>query len=157
MDYTIEQLNFLYLYKYCVESHIDVSAYDYLHIEEVISDDITTILNYILVKIGISKSYEEFSLGSNVEKFISQSDTENLAQVGVVLNRKIQQLTKFKNDILNLSNRTSEKDFIELFDNLMVETRDIKSIITALNSVKPKAKQSINENNKKKAANFLFS
>lgn len=157
MNYKIEQLNFLYLYKYCKENHLDVSAYDCLEVEDVIDEDVINILNYTMVKEDISTSYDTCNFGAKVEKYLNQSDTENLAQLGVALSKKVQFVVRLKNDVIALYENTNSKDFIESFELIMSNSKEIRNIISTLNNFKENNDKNNNDRNKKRAVNFLFS
>ena len=45
MNLKIQELNFLYLYRYCQENQIDVSVYEDCEIEEISKEDIRNIIN----------------------------------------------------------------------------------------------------------------
>lgn len=158
MNFCIKQLNFLYLYNYCKENHLNVSAYESVDINYIEDEDVITILKFSLFKENIVSSLEEIVFSPKIEKYISQPDTVNLSEVGAVLNKKIQIISKFKNDLNSLIKKASSREFIDEFENIMSKKREIKDTLTVLNNIDDKKKNTSNNNeNKKRAANFLFS
>lgn len=158
MNLSIKQLNFLYLYKYCKENHLNVSAYDDIEIEYINEEDVSTILRFLLFKESILSSFQETAFSQKVEKYISQPDVVNLAEVGTILNKKIQTISKFKSDLNMLIKKVDSREFIEDFESIMYNKREIKDILTVLNNIDETKKQDKGNNeNKKRAANFLFS
>lgn len=158
MNFDIKQLNFLYVYKYCKENHLNVSAYDEVSIEQVDKEDIANILKFLLFKENILISFQEITFSQKVEKYISQPDVVNLAEVGTVLNKNIQTISKFKSDLKGIIDKAEDRDFIEGFDVLIEKKREIKDILSILNNIDDSTKKNKGSNeNKKRAANFLFS
>lgn len=158
MNLCIKQLNFLYIYKYCKENHLNVSAYDDMSINNVDEEDVSTILKFLLFKENILSSFQEIVFSEKVEKYISQPDVVNLSEVGTVLNKKIQTISRFKSDLNLLLKKVGDKDFINDFEFIMTNKRDIKDMLTVLNNIDETKKQSEGSSeNKKRAANFLFS
>lgn len=158
MNFTIKQLNFLYIYKYCMENHLNVSAYDDISLEQIDKEDIANILKFLLFKENILTSFQEIYFSKKVEKYLSQPDVVNLAEVGTVLNKKIQTISKFQSDLKMIIDKSENRDFIENFDNLIKNKREIKNILNVLNNINDTdIKNKGNDENKKRAASFLFS
>lgn len=158
MNFRIEQLNFLYLYKYCQENHLNVDIYDTTDIEDICKDDVYTILKYIFFKENIINSYDEIIFDSKIEKYINRPDTINLAEVGTVLNKKIQYVAKLKDDLNILINRVSDKEFIYYFEAIMSNKRDIKDTLKVLLNIKnSNTKNNAKNSNKSRATSFLLS
>lgn len=135
MDFKIIELNFLYLYKYCKECHINTSVYDDYNIENICEDDIISLLRFIMYREGISKSYDECLFSEKVEMFLKKSDADNLAMLGMVLNKKVKMMLQYKESILALENNVADRYFITDFKDLINKTRDIKSAIDVLEKV----------------------
>lgn len=157
MNYKIEMLNFLYLYRYCQECHMDVSTYENEDIEDISSEDISNILFYILYKENISTSYSECRFSDKIEKYINQSDTENLSMLGTALGKKVQTIEKFKSYVNNMLNNTASKEFIDDFNELVISFREIKNDINNLSRAKEVVKQNGNDTGKNnKLINLVF-
>lgn len=158
MDFKIIELNFLYLYKYCQECHINTSVYENYDIEDICEEDIVSLLRFIMYREGISKSYDECLFSEKVEMFLKKSDSDNLAILGTILNKKVQMLLKCKEEIMSLENNVSNRYFVSEFKNLVNKTRDIKSAIGILDKAdinKPAVPEKKTKN--KRIMNLIFS
>lgn len=157
MNFCIKQLNFLYLYKYCKENHLNVSAYDEFNIENIDEEDVVNIFKFLLFRENIISSLDEIKFSIKVEEYILQPDVVNLSEVGPILNKKIQTISKFKNELTLLTNNTNSREFINNFEVLMSRKREIKDILSLLNNTSNEKRNRNNNESKKRAASFLFS
>lgn len=135
MSFRIIELNFLYLYKYCQDCHINTSVYDNYDIEDICEDDIISLLRFIIYREGISKSYDECLFSEQVEMFLKKSNADNLAMLGVILNKKVSMMLKYKESLITLENNVADRYFISDFKDLINKTRDVKSAIEVLDKV----------------------
>lgn len=158
MDFKIIELNFLYLYKYCQECHINTTVYEDYDIEDICEDDVISLLRFIMYREGISKSYDECLFSEKVEMFLKKSDADNLAMLGAILNKKVKMLLKCKEEILSLENNVSDRFFISEFKNVINKTRDIKSAIEILDKADVKKTNLPEKKTKnKRIMNLIFS
>lgn len=158
MGFKIIQLNFLYLYKYCQECHMDVSIYDNYDIEEINEDDIVNLLRFIMFRERIFVSYDSFVFNNKIEDFLKKSNADNLAKLGTILNEKVKTLAKFKEDFLLLEKNVGDRYFIKNFKNIASRNKEIKLAIEVLNNYKPDDVDNTNKKSKsKRIVNLVFS
>lgn len=157
MNFTIEQLNFLYLYNHCKLCHMNISSYEEIDIADITAEDISNLVHYLLVSEKISKSFDECIFDEKIEKYINQSDTLNLSTIGSVGNKQVQKIVKFKKQINELNQNTNDRFFADKLDELLWSMKDVKNAIQFINKIKEK---SFSENDKKKKneriVNILF-
>lgn len=158
MNFTIEQLNFLYLYNHCKLCHLDVLSYNEIDINDITEEDISNLLCYLLVNEKISTSFDECIFNEKVEKYINQTDTLNLSTIGSAGNKQVQKIIKFKKQFNELRCNSKDRLFTDKLDELLWSIKDIKSAIQFINKVK---EDSLSEEDKKRKnkriVNILFS
>lgn len=159
MEFKINQLNFLYLYKYCQECHIDAKAYDNYNIEDICEEDSIALMKFIMVREGIFVSYDEYLYADKIENYLKQSDANNLSKLGISLSNKVKLLAKYKEEISLLERNITDRFFIENFKKAVFKTKDIKLAIEILYKHEEK-KTTVPDNkekSRKRIMNLVFS
>ena len=155
MNLKIQELNFLYLYRYCQENQIDVSVYEDCEIEEISKEDIRNIINCILVEKNISSSFDDCKFNDNVEKYINQSETENLSLLGIELSSNLKKLVSFRERINVLIKNYKEGSFLDDFVEIERDFTEVKKIIALVINAKQNKKS--NKSNSRAVVDLLFS
>ena len=147
MSYTLEQLNFLYLYRYCLENKYSVDEFSDMDIENIDKLDTQIIFKYVLFKEKISLQLEYLDFGDVLEEYFNLSDTEIMNDLGVSNSDKISTIKQFKKSIESMLSLSDDRLFIESFKKIIKERDTITNLISDIKLVKKTYKNEVVDNN----------
>lgn len=126
MSFSILQLNFLYIYKYCQSIHMDVIEYEDDDISDIDANDVLSLINCILFEQKLSTSINSCIFNPKVETYMQMPETAMLLELGAVNSGYINDIKLFKNKLTNLNTKINDRTFIYLLDDILSEIPSIK-------------------------------
>lgn len=128
-------LNFLYVYRCCEELQQELAIYSSKSIDDITSEDIVDVVNYILYLSNVSVSREKFIYPNKIQELIPMSSSQLLRKVGVDGQEYVGSLKSFANQVNSLCADVCHRNFIDSFKKILSLIPYVLEVIDKLENI----------------------